>query len=80
VSVFPLGGGPWEAVSQGLTWPLDGLPWNRGSAGVSNRAPGGGFTVTSLQGRFLVVMPLAKGGGWRGRGGVGRATVFTLLM
>jgi thiamine pyrophosphokinase len=57
VSVFPLGEGPWEAESRGLKWPLAGLPWSRGFFGVSNEA-GGGFSVTALSGRFLVVGPL----------------------
>ncbi|GAB6392140.1 MAG: thiamine pyrophosphokinase [Treponematales bacterium] len=58
VSVFPAGDGPWAAASEGLRWPLDGLSWERGRPGVSNRAPTGGFTLRVLAGRFLVVMPL----------------------
>ncbi|MDR1655877.1 MAG: thiamine diphosphokinase [Treponema sp.] len=38
VSVFPLGEGPWRALSRNLKWPLDRLSWNRGFFGVSNRA------------------------------------------
>jgi thiamine pyrophosphokinase len=55
VSVFPLGPGPWEAESRGLRWPLGGLAWNRGFAGLSNAAEGGSFTVRALRGRFMVI-------------------------
>jgi thiamine pyrophosphokinase len=58
VSVFPLGGGPWAAESLGLRWPLNGLPWNRGSFGISNTAPSGKFSVLSKKGRFMVILPL----------------------
>jgi thiamine pyrophosphokinase len=57
VSVFPLGGGPWEAESGGLIWPLDGLSWNRGFFGLSNEAETGDFFIRARTGRFLVVMP-----------------------
>jgi thiamine pyrophosphokinase len=59
VSVFPAGGGPWEAKSEGLKWPLEGLTWDRGSSfGVSNVAPNGDFFITAGKGRFLVILPL----------------------
>jgi thiamine pyrophosphokinase len=57
VSVFPLGGGPWQAVSRGLQWPLDGLVWNRGFFGLSNVAGAGAFSITARHGRFMVVLP-----------------------
>jgi thiamine pyrophosphokinase len=60
VSVFPLGGGPWEVSSRGLTWPLGGLDWNRGFFGVSNLAPDGEFSIRALRGRFLIIMPLGR--------------------
>jgi len=58
VSVFPLGSGPWEAVSSGLKWPLAGLPWDRGFFGLSNAAVDGDFSITAQAGRFMVIMPL----------------------
>jgi thiamine pyrophosphokinase len=60
VSVFPLGGGPWEASSRGLKWPLEGLSWSRGFFGVSNLAPDGEFSIRALRGRFLILMPLCR--------------------
>jgi thiamine pyrophosphokinase len=57
VSVFPLGDGPWAASSRGLKWPLDGLPWNRGSFGISNVAPEGNFSIFAEQGRFMIIIP-----------------------
>ena len=56
VSVFPLGDGPWEAESEGLKWPLKGLPWERGFFGLSNEAPGGAYEIHSIKGRFLVIV------------------------
>jgi thiamine pyrophosphokinase len=68
VSVFPLGEGPWRALSRNLKWPLDNLSWNRGFFGVSNRAEalpaedGAAHTVRigihAEQGRFLAILPL----------------------
>ncbi|MDR3145692.1 MAG: thiamine diphosphokinase [Treponema sp.] len=58
VSVFPLGEGPWKAESRFLTWPLEGLPWDRGFFGISNTAPEGHFSVHAREGRFLVISPL----------------------
>jgi thiamine pyrophosphokinase len=58
ISVFPLGTGPWKAQSRGLKWPLDELPWSRGFFGVSNEAPDGSFSISALQGDFLILTPL----------------------
>jgi thiamine pyrophosphokinase len=57
VSVFPLGGGRWKAVSRGLQWPLDGLAWNRGFFGLSNVALTGDVFIKAEQGRFMVIVP-----------------------
>jgi thiamine pyrophosphokinase len=58
VSVFPLGQGPWDAESEGLRWPLAGLPWDRGFFGISNVAEAR-FALRAKKGRFLVILPLA---------------------
>jgi thiamine pyrophosphokinase len=58
VSVFPLGAGPWRAESRGLRWPLEGLPWDPGFFGISNRAGEGRFSIKAVEGRFLVILPL----------------------
>ena len=60
VSVFPLGKGPWDAVSSGLKWPLKGLSWNRGSFGLSNLVLDGPFEIHSIKGRFMVIIPGSK--------------------
>jgi thiamine pyrophosphokinase len=57
VSVFPLGSGPWEAVSTGLKWQLAGLSWDRGFFGLSNEAAEGDFFVKAQAGRFMVITP-----------------------
>jgi thiamine pyrophosphokinase len=56
VSVFPLGGGPWEARSKGLVWPLEGLPWDRGFFGLSNRAAEGNFSIRAYKGKFMIII------------------------
>jgi len=58
VSVFPLGAGEWEAKSEGLKWPLEGLEWDRGFFGISNVAPRGNFSISAEKGRFMVILPL----------------------
>jgi thiamine pyrophosphokinase len=59
VSVFPVSCGQWEAKSEGLKWPLDGLVWDSGSSfGVSNTAVNGEISITAVKGRFLVILPL----------------------
>jgi thiamine pyrophosphokinase len=57
VSVFPLGGGPWEAASEGLKWHLKGLPWDRGFFGLSNATVCGEFYIKAERGRFMVILP-----------------------
>jgi len=58
VSVFPVGSGPWKAVSSGLRWPLDALSWHRGFYGVSNVAETGDLQIRALAGRFMLILPL----------------------
>jgi len=60
VSVFPLGEGGWKAKSEGLKWALDSLVWDRGFFGVSNIAPNGTFSVTALEGRFMIILPFFR--------------------
>lgn len=57
LSVFPLGDGPWKAVSRSLAWPLDELRWNRGFFGLSNVATSGEFSIRAERGRFMVIIP-----------------------
>ncbi|MCL2764096.1 MAG: thiamine diphosphokinase [Treponema sp.] len=56
VSVFPLGDGPWKAVSTGLKWPLEDLRWSRGFFGLSNVAQDGEFAITAHLGRFMILL------------------------
>ena len=57
VSVFPLGDGEWEATSESLKWPLDGIKWNRGFFGLCNVAIEDCFNITVHAGRFMVIIP-----------------------
>jgi thiamine pyrophosphokinase len=56
VSVFPLGGGPWDARSRGLVWPLEGLPWDRGFFGLSNKTEDGNFSIRVYSGKFMIII------------------------
>ena len=58
VSVFPLGGSPWDIESFCLKWPLNGLDWHMGSIGISNRTDGDQFRVRVIKGRFMLIAPL----------------------
>jgi thiamine pyrophosphokinase len=57
VSVFPMAGGPWQASSGGLKWPLDNVVWDRGFSGLSNVAQTDECSIQAKQGRFMVLIP-----------------------
>ena len=58
VSVFPLGSSPWNIESFCLKWPLNGLDWNIGSIGISNRTAEDQFKIKVTRGRFMLIIPL----------------------
>jgi thiamine pyrophosphokinase len=58
VSVFPLSGGARGMRSRGLKWPLDGLVWDCGHFGVSNRTVMPHVEIASGQEPILVILPL----------------------
>jgi len=58
LSLFPLGGAARGLSSEGLKWPLDGLEWNRGDAGVSNLCVEDRVVIRVGEGRMLVVQTL----------------------
>ncbi len=60
VSVFPLGDGASGLFSEGLRWPLDGLTFARGWAGISNVADADRVRVGVGRGRLLVVRSLRE--------------------
>jgi thiamine pyrophosphokinase len=57
VSLFPLGGGPWEIQSCGLKWPLDNLPWERGFCSISNVVGDHVQELNPIKGQFLLIIP-----------------------
>ena len=59
VSVLPLGPGGGEAESCGLKWNLNGLIWEKGSFGISNRTEDRDFSIRVKKGRFMVIVPLS---------------------
>lgn len=60
VSVFPLGAGASDLSSEGLRWPLEGLAFARGWAGVSNVADADRVLVGVGRGRLLVIRSLRE--------------------
>jgi thiamine pyrophosphokinase len=56
ISVFPIGNAPHKATSENLKWKLDGLEWKAASFGISNLASSDNVTITSLEGRFMVIV------------------------
>ena len=46
----------------GLKWPLDGLVWKRGNAGVSNLGSSDRVTIKMLSGRLIMVRSLRDSG------------------
>jgi thiamine pyrophosphokinase len=58
LSLFPLGGGARGLSSRGLKWPLDGLSWARGDAGVSNLCAEDRVVIRVRRGRLLLVRTL----------------------
>ncbi len=55
VSVFPVGARAGEMHSDGLQWPLDGLEFRRGFAGISNRAVADTVRISVGEGKLLVI-------------------------
>jgi thiamine pyrophosphokinase len=60
VSFFPVGPVPARMTAEGLRWPLDGLEWRCGDAGISNECTGGRCRVKMLSGRLLLVRALSS--------------------
>jgi len=58
VSVFPLSQGARGMHSHGLRWPLDGLVWDCGHFGVSNKTMMPQVEIFSGQEPILVILPL----------------------
>lgn len=61
-SFFPVGEMPATMLSSGLKWPLDGLVWKRGNAGVSNLGSSDRVTIKMLSGRLIMVRSLRDSG------------------
>lgn len=59
VSFFPLGTEAAELASEGLKWPLDGLVFRRGYAGISNLVTDDTARVRVGRGRILMVRSFA---------------------
>jgi thiamine pyrophosphokinase len=60
ISVFPLGDGAGDMRSEGLYWPLDGLSFGRGTAGISNRATSDIVRIFVGRGRLLVIKSIVR--------------------
>ena len=58
VSFFPVGDEICRMGSIGLKWPLDGITWRKGDAGVSNKVVGNRLEIKMISGQLLYVGPL----------------------
>lgn len=58
VSFSTTGPGPWDAVSQGLYWELDGVQWKSGTVSLSNRLNGTAARIKVKKGRLLMIREL----------------------
>jgi thiamine pyrophosphokinase len=59
ISLFPLSQRAESLESTGLKWELDGLIWNRGDAGISNRAVSSRIRISVGAGKLLMIKQLA---------------------
>lgn len=57
ISIFPLGERSVGMHSKNLKWELDGLVWERGSFGISNRSVGSEFSIIAGSCPLLVITP-----------------------
>ncbi len=62
VSFFPLGQAAEGLYSEGLKWPLDGLSWRRGQAGISNLVTSRTGRVGVRRGRLLMIRSFLEDG------------------
>ena len=58
VSFFPVGAEECTMRTRGLKWPLDGLVWRKGDAGVSNIVVGEEAGIEMASGRLIMVSDL----------------------
>ena len=58
ISFYPVGSGPWKAVSSGLRWELDSVRWNAEEMSLSNRFSKDTLSIDVKQGRFLSIRPI----------------------
>ncbi|MFW5727837.1 MAG: thiamine diphosphokinase [Spirochaetota bacterium] len=58
VSLFPVGSATCTMRSSGLKWSLNGLVWQRGSAGISNVVVSDEVVLRPETGRLLFIYPL----------------------
>jgi len=58
VSFFPVECTRCRMTSRGLRWPLSGVEWNLGDAGVSNEFEEERVHVTMEEGTLLMIMPV----------------------
>jgi thiamine pyrophosphokinase len=59
-SFFPVGPETATMRTAGLRWPLDGIAWKHGDAGVSNYGVEDQVTVTMLSGQLIMVQSLKE--------------------
>ncbi len=60
ISFFPAGSSLCRMKSTGLKWPLDGLEWSKGDAGISNIVLEDIFSIEMVSGRLIMVSRLKE--------------------
>jgi thiamine pyrophosphokinase len=63
ISLFPVGREPVRMSSRGLKWPLDGLVWQVGDAGISNVVTGAAAEIEVLSGGLILMSSWRYDGG-----------------
>ncbi|HWP67895.1 MAG TPA: thiamine diphosphokinase [Rectinemataceae bacterium] len=58
VSVFPIGFVSRGMRSSGLKWPLEGLVWEKGQFGISNRSTDSRVDISAGSNALIVVVPI----------------------
>lgn len=60
VSFFPVGKKNCKMISRGLKWELNGLNWEIGDSGISNRALEKTIDINMLSGKLLMIIPIGE--------------------
>ncbi len=60
ISFFPVGKKNCKMTSRGLKWELNGLNWEIGDSGISNRALEETIDINMLSGKLMMIIPIGE--------------------